>query len=68
MMLGSDRIIQENGLPSINKGKNKAVVTKTQIKDASRKYDQFVNVPYRHRGGRIKKINAWYLNTLMVYL
>jgi hypothetical protein len=25
-------------------------------------------VPYRHRGGRIKKINAWYLNTLMVYL
>jgi hypothetical protein len=25
------------------------------------------NVPY-HGGGRIKKINAWYLNTLMVYL
>ncbi len=25
-------------------------------------------VPYRHGGGRSKKINAWYLNTLMVYL
>ncbi len=24
-------------------------------------------VPY-HGGGHIKKINAWYLNTLMVYL
>jgi hypothetical protein len=22
----------------------------------------------RHRGGRMKKINAWYLNTHMVYL
>jgi hypothetical protein len=28
----------------------------------------FKPVPYRHRGGRIKKINAWYLNTHMVYL
>ncbi len=27
-----------------------------------------VSVPYRHRGGRIQKINAWYLNTHMVYL
>ncbi len=27
-----------------------------------------VNVPYRHGGGWSKKINAWYLNTLMVYL
>ncbi len=27
-----------------------------------------LSVPYRHRGGRIKKINAWYLNTHMVYL
>jgi hypothetical protein len=26
-----------------------------------------VTVPY-HGGGRSKKINAWYLNTLMVYL
>jgi hypothetical protein len=26
-----------------------------------------VLVPY-HGGGHIKKINAWYLNTLMVYL
>jgi hypothetical protein len=26
------------------------------------------SVPYRHRGGRMKKINAWYLNTHMVYL
>jgi hypothetical protein len=26
------------------------------------------SVPYRHSGGRSKKINAWYLNTLMVYL
>jgi hypothetical protein len=25
-------------------------------------------VPYRHGGGWSKKINAWYLNTLMVYL
>ncbi len=25
-------------------------------------------VPYRHRGGRIQTINAWYLNTHMVYL
>ncbi len=28
----------------------------------------FVNVLHRHRGGRISKINAWYLNTHMVYL
>jgi hypothetical protein len=28
----------------------------------------FVFVPYRHGGGWSKKINAWYLNTLMVYL
>jgi hypothetical protein len=28
---------------------------------------QCIIVPY-HGGGRIKKINAWYLNTLMVYL
>ncbi len=27
-----------------------------------------VVVPYRHGGGWSKKINAWYLNTLMVYL
>ncbi len=26
------------------------------------------SVPYRHGGGWSKKINAWYLNTLMVYL
>ncbi len=26
-----------------------------------------ISVPY-HGGGRIKQINAWYLNTLMVYL
>ncbi len=25
-------------------------------------------VSLRHRGGRIQKINAWYLNTHMVYL
>jgi hypothetical protein len=25
-------------------------------------------VPYRHGGGWSRKINAWYLNTLMVYL
>ncbi len=25
-------------------------------------------VLHRHRGGRIQKINAWYLNTHMVYL
>ncbi len=54
MMLGSDRIIQEyvppllssRVQPSINKAKNKAVVTKTQIQDASRKYDQFVKIRY----------------------
>jgi hypothetical protein len=28
----------------------------------------FSNVLHRHRGGRISKINAWYLNTHMVYL
>ncbi len=27
-----------------------------------------ITVPYRHGGGWSKKINAWYLNTLMVYL
>ena len=27
-----------------------------------------VSVSLRHRGGRIQKINAWYLNTHMVYL
>jgi hypothetical protein len=27
-----------------------------------------VSVPYRHRGGRMKNINSWYLNTHMVYL
>ncbi len=26
------------------------------------------SVSLRHRGGRIQKINAWYLNTHMVYL
>jgi hypothetical protein len=29
---------------------------------------KIVNVSHRHRGGRIQKINAWYLNTHMVYL
>jgi hypothetical protein len=28
----------------------------------------YISVPYRHGGGWSKKINAWYLNTLMVYL
>ncbi len=28
----------------------------------------YVCVSHRHRGGRIQKINAWYLNTHMVYL
>ncbi len=28
----------------------------------------FVIVSLCHRGGRIQKINAWYLNTHMVYL
>jgi hypothetical protein len=28
----------------------------------------FSNVSLCHRGGRIQKINAWYLNTHMVYL
>jgi hypothetical protein len=54
MMLGSDRIIQEDVppllssrvQPSINKAKNKAVVTKTQIQDASRKHDQFIKIRY----------------------
>jgi hypothetical protein len=27
-----------------------------------------IGVPYSHGGGWSKKINAWYLNTLMVYL
>jgi hypothetical protein len=27
-----------------------------------------VSVPYRHGGGWSRKINAWYLSTLMVYL
>ncbi len=47
-----------------------------EIVDTSSVTRQFIDrgancvltVPYRHRGGRIKKINAWYLNTLMVYL
>ncbi len=30
--------------------------------------DRLSKCSVRHRGGRIKKINAWYLNTLMVYL
>jgi hypothetical protein len=29
---------------------------------------EHITVPYRHGGGRMKKINAWYLNTHMVYL
>ncbi len=28
----------------------------------------YIIVPYRHGGGWSSKINAWYLNTLMVYL
>jgi hypothetical protein len=28
----------------------------------------YILVSHRHRGGRIQKINAWYLNTHMVYL
>jgi hypothetical protein len=27
-----------------------------------------ISVSRRHRGGRMQKINAWYLNTHMVYL
>jgi hypothetical protein len=30
--------------------------------------DLVMRVPHRHGGGWSKKINAWYLNTLMVYL
>jgi hypothetical protein len=33
-----------------------------------RSYNYKVTVPYRHGGGWSKKINAWYLDTLMVYL
>ncbi len=31
-------------------------------------YGNRITVSHRHRGGRIQKINAWYLNTHMVYL
>ncbi len=44
----------------INQNSKHAFILGTQV--------LMVAVSLRHRGGRIQKINAWYLNTHMVYL
>jgi hypothetical protein len=41
---------------------------KTKFLELAYGIHRFIAVLHRHRGGRAGNINAWYLNTHMVYL